>query len=392
MSFSVSKALQSDGVELSSIFQEKFKSSRSLNFQNWLTRFHNRRDLSLLVPVFNATDELKLLLRNSLFLSAFAEIILVDDRGPKNDFSSLFVPDDTRLAKIRVIKHKRNMGFIAAVNTGIEHCKLTNDLLVLNTDAVVSKESIDRLLLYACAFDNVATASPISNSSGFFSVNVSAGRDAQERFELLESIHTTLSFQSYPIIEETPASNGFCLYISRTSLDRIGVFDDLMFYRGYGEETDFCCRAREAGLRNLVCLQSFGFHNSASSFGMERERLKRVNGRLLKCLHPAFHGSALKYEANSELRELRELGLTADSRVKKIRFLEVSVTDNQHTVLDKDTIRVNPLHLNFCDPFDYILFLFINFYSDGIKMRFSKDSRETRGLARKAQELFAVKR
>jgi hypothetical protein len=245
------------------------------------------------------------------------------------------------------------------------------------------------LLLYAHAFDNVATASPISNSNGFFSLNVVATEGRQEKYDLLEPIHTMLSVQSYPIIEEVPANNGFCLYLNRGAIDCIGVFDNLLFYRGYGEETDFCCRARDAGLRNIVCTQSFGFHNTASSFGMEKERLKRTNGRLTKSLHSTFHESLLRYEAQSDLRKFRGLSLKIDSRAKKVRFIEVSLIENQHTVVNDDTIKVNPLHLNFCDPFDYILFLFINFYSSEIKIKIGSVSSNIRDLAKKISGFFA---
>jgi hypothetical protein len=55
--------------------------------------------------------------------------------------------------------------------------------------------------------------------------------------------------------------------IARRAIDRIGLFDEALFGRGYGEENDFSMRAREAGLRNVLCDDVYVAHIGGRSFG-----------------------------------------------------------------------------------------------------------------------------
>ena len=45
------------------------------------------------------------------------------------------------------------------------------------------------------------------------------------------------------------------------------MFDEAAFGRGYGEENDFCFRARKAGWRNVLCEDAYVVHHGGQSFG-----------------------------------------------------------------------------------------------------------------------------
>ena len=48
------------------------------------------------------------------------------------------------------------------------------------------------------------------------------------------------SLHLYPQIS---VAIGFCMYIRREAIRKVGLFDAAAFERGYGEENDFCNRA-----------------------------------------------------------------------------------------------------------------------------------------------------
>jgi len=98
------------------------------------------KKVSVIIPHFNT---IKLLEKNlptviqatQNELNNIVEIILVDD-GSVDDSAKMV---KKRFPEIKVIRHKINRGFSAAVNTGARHAK--GDLLVLlNTDAVPSRD------------------------------------------------------------------------------------------------------------------------------------------------------------------------------------------------------------------------------------------------------------
>jgi hypothetical protein len=54
--------------------------------------------------------------------------------------------------------------------------------------------------------------------------------------------------------------------ISRAALNQLGLFDQELFGLGYGEENDFCMRARQAGWKNVLCDNVYVGHVGGSSF------------------------------------------------------------------------------------------------------------------------------
>ena len=95
------------------------------------------------------------------------------------------------------------------------------------------------------------------------------------------------------------------MYIRRAALDRVGLLDAEHFPRGYGEENDFCMRARAQGMANLIDDSTFIAHERGSSFGSEREVLMQQGRQTLRRLHPAYSGLVRTFLGDSYLAEVR---------------------------------------------------------------------------------------
>jgi len=89
---------------------------------------------------------------------------------------------------------------------------------------------------------------------------------------------------SPPIEIETGC--GFCLYIKRSAIDVVGYLDEVHLLRGYGEETDWCLRARALGWRHMGAPGVFVAHQGGISFGDEKALRVAHNNAILKRRYP----------------------------------------------------------------------------------------------------------
>ena len=76
--------------------------------------------------------------------------------------------------------------------------------------------------------------------------------------------------------------NGFCLMIKRALMSEIGLFDEAAFGRGYGEENDYCIRARAAGWQLAVADDAYVYHAQSRSYthAGRRERIDAADRTL----------------------------------------------------------------------------------------------------------------
>lgn len=79
---------------------------------------------------------------------------------------------------------------------------------------------------------------------------------------------------------------GFCLYIKRSALDQVGYLDEVHLARGYGEETDWCLRARSLGWRHMGAANVFVAHQGGISFGAEKTLRVAHNNAILRKRYP----------------------------------------------------------------------------------------------------------
>ena len=125
------------------------------------------------------------------------------------------------------------------------------DVVLLNSDTEVTAGWLQGLQRCLDSDPAIATATPWTNNGeiaslpGFCEVNPVPPD--------LEPVAAAVRASGPPAYPELPTAVGFCMAISRRAIGRIGLFDENLFGRGYGEENDFSMRAAAAGLRNVLC-------------------------------------------------------------------------------------------------------------------------------------------
>jgi glycosyltransferase involved in cell wall biosynthesis/GT2 family glycosyltransferase len=203
-----------------------------------------------------------------------------------------------------------NRGYVASVNAGMRASQ-SRDVILLNTDTVVTRGWVEKLQRAAYSAPQVASATPLSNRATICSVprgnvdnDLPGGFDIDGFAELVERV----SVGEYPRL---PTGVGMCLYLKRAALLDIGLFDEATFGHGYGEESDWCFRALRAGWDHVADDATFVFHAGRGSFGTRRRQLATRAGRAMRRLHPEYDRTIARFLAEDPLRGARDRILAA---------------------------------------------------------------------------------
>jgi hypothetical protein len=165
---------------------------------------------------------------------------------------------------------------------------------------------LDRLRNAAYPDPRVGTVNPLTNAShiGCYPFRESNGHVAFEVSD--EQLDTLAAAANSGRRVSVHTTVGFCLYIRRALLDAIGYFDAVHFPLGYGEESDFCYRARKLGWRHLIAGDVFVRHWEGQSFGERKTRLVNDMISVFTKLHPDLAANDRNFATRDPVRPLRE--------------------------------------------------------------------------------------
>ncbi len=167
---------------------------------------------------------------------------------------------------IHLIENDSNYGFAGGCNIGIRYAldRGADHVLLLNNDAVVDPAFLSGLVQAAEALPYGAALCPkicrydwprVLQSTGG-RVNPWTGRAWQVGRDRPDD-------GRYDSVEERDYADGACMLIRREALERVGLLDEDYF--AYWEETDWCDRAREAGLKCYYVPSARIWHKEARS-------------------------------------------------------------------------------------------------------------------------------
>lgn len=260
--------------------------------------------IDVIVPIYEAYDDLSQCLESLIKYRDQYSIILVNDGSKDTRIRQLSSEYVQSYGFVRAINNAQNVGFVSSVNAGMKLSQ--RDVILLNSDTVVSSGWASKMRRCAYLSDDVATVTPLTNNGTICSVPkflennpLPEGFSEDSFSELIEKI----SLKKYP---EIPTAVGFCMYIKRKALDDVGFFDHLAFGRGYGEENDFCMRCRDKGYRHLLCDDTFVFHRGGMSFLDQKEALCEEHLKIVLERHPDYMNLVNCFVESNPLKEIHE--------------------------------------------------------------------------------------
>jgi GT2 family glycosyltransferase len=235
----------------------------------------------IVIPIHGAADDLRECLASVVASTDLRQhrIVAVLDGAGQDRCVALVEESRRQGAAVLMIEQPERRGFVAGINRGVSVS--TRDVVLLNSDTVVTHGWLERLQAAACSAPAIATVTPFSNNGSLCSIVMPPGFDIQRFGEIV----TRVARRSYPRI---PNGVGFCLYVKRAALDALGGFDETVFGQGYGEEVDFCVRAVKSGYVNVLDDATFVYHAGGRSFGPSATARARAGLQTVVQRHPEY--------------------------------------------------------------------------------------------------------
>lgn len=204
-------------------------------------------------------------------------IILIDNGSNDGSKEAIEIKYSSR---IRLINNPQNLGYALAINQGIQQALSLNAdwVFLLNNDAVVAPDILDRLSKTIHLSPQYLIFSPII----FFHAEPSRIWFFGDR--LIPG--TLLTYDQYrnkgikPNLPDTVPvdfGNGCGLLVNSQVFKKIGLFDSRLIM--YGEEVDFCWRARLAGFQIATATKAHMWHKVSTSANRDKPRYRYLKIR-----------------------------------------------------------------------------------------------------------------
>ena len=263
-----------------------------------------RRDVDVVIPVYGGLPTVLACIDSVLAtIPRGSRVVVVDDASPEPALRQALdaLAAERRIALIRA---PRNRGFAASANAGMAACP-GHDVVLLNSDTLVPPGWLIRLAEAARAAPDIGTVTPLSNDASILSYPGPAGSNPVPDRAEAARLDAMAQRTNGAMLVDIPVGVGFCLFIRRDCLDAVGLLRADVFAQGYGEENDFCLRARHLGWRHVAAPGVFVAHVGGASFGAAAAALRARNGAILERLHPGHDQLVRDFAAADPLAPAR---------------------------------------------------------------------------------------
>ncbi|MBA1193702.1 glycosyltransferase [Pseudomonas entomophila] len=248
---------------------------------------NKKNPVDVLIPVYDGLKETLECIDSALEARKLNRtphrLVVIEDKTPVPALAKALKVLAAK-GKITLMQNKVNLGFIRSMNRAMA-LSPNKDVVWLNADTRVHGAWLDRLHAVAYSADDIASVTPFTNNGELMSFPRSQichdMPDAEAQAELDE-----LAQQVGSVPMEIETGCGFCLYIKRDALNEVGYLDEVHLARGYGEETDWCLRARRQGWRHMGAPNVFVAHQGGISFGTEKALRVAQNNAILRQRYP----------------------------------------------------------------------------------------------------------
>jgi len=263
------------------------------------------KPVDIIIPVYAGVTEtltcIESVLESLPQCQIRAEVVVIFDAGPDLSLRNALLELASR-EQISLLINEQNQGFVCCINKGIS--RSSKDVVLLNSDTIVAGDWLDRLVGRAYQSSHIATATPFSNNAEICSFPQLC--EVNSIFDDLpvSEIDNAFSILDAPSIS-IPTAVGFCMFIKRDCISRIGLFDIEKFGRGYGEENDFCMRAAKLNYTHILASNVYVHHHGGVSFGEEKSARVQQAMLTLDQMYPRYHALVAKHIAEDPARKWR---------------------------------------------------------------------------------------
>lgn len=279
-----------------------------------------RHRITILLPVFNAFDVLPEVLSRVLTHTdvPFHLVVIEDCSSDINvrPFLQQWTQDAATKASVTLVENTENLGFIGSINAGLDLAMGTTlpdlpkdcvegPIVLLNSDALVPANWASRLIAPMLADHKLASTTPMSNDAEIMSVPVLC-KPSPLGAGVLDQLDAAAARLNGDVVQAVvPTGVGFCMAMSRSWVRKLPRLDPV-FGRGYGEEVDWCQRARALGARHAAIGNLFVEHRGGSSFGSaDKQAMIAKNNAIVSARYPTYDADVQGFISTDPLLSAR---------------------------------------------------------------------------------------
>ncbi len=263
--------------------------------------------ITIIVPVYNAYEELKNCLESVINKTRYPyRLLVIDDYSSDQRIRPLLQTYAATYSNICVKYNDRNLGYTATINRGCE-LAAPDDVVLLNSDTQVTLNWLRKLSDCVKISHRTATVTPLSNAAGLFSLPVKNRVNEIPDFLSIDDMGEMVERLSLGLRPRVPTGNGYCMYVTRNALNITGNFDEKRFPKGYGEENDFCMRASKRGFLHFIEDSTYIYHQRTASFKSLKKDIVTASMKTLTRLHPEYKYLVLKWIISDPLDDFRKI-------------------------------------------------------------------------------------
>lgn len=221
--------------------------------------------LSVVVAVHDAPEVTSRCLASLEMFCAQTEIILVDDAS-QLDVTRQLLNEACARNGWRLIRHPTAMGHSRASAAGIE-ASTRRYICLLNSDTVVTQHSWAGIVGAFESDPRIAVGGPSTScTTGPQTVRRALHcRHEWSNEQIWNFAGKYAGRHKNDALIDLPMVGGFAFFVRRSIWDQLGGFDKNL--PDYGNETEFCRRVIEAGLRIVWARNAYIHHFGSESYG-----------------------------------------------------------------------------------------------------------------------------
>jgi glycosyltransferase involved in cell wall biosynthesis len=288
----------------------------------------NRGEAVVVVPVRGAHELFRACMRSIYeWTPSDVPILIADDASSDPRIRALALELGEQAVPKRslyYLEQPSQRGFAGNCNVAFA-VTWPGDVVLVNSDCVVSEGWFGGLRDAAYSDDAIATATALSNNASILSLPMDDGPGPPDHAQLrkLARAVRSISLRTRPRV---PTAVGHCVYVRRPSIELVGGFDET-FSPAYGEEVDFSQRCVLQGLTHVLADDVFVWHHGAGTLGANQGRaeLWERHERLIAERYPYYHplveevmqspAGPLRSALVSARRATRQMSATIDARI-----------------------------------------------------------------------------
>lgn len=229
------------------------------------------KSIDIIICVHNALEDVKKCIQSVQDHTKSAHRIVIVDDGSAEETMNYLKKIENENSNVVRIRNEKGAGYTVAANMGIR-VSTAEYLILLNSDTIVTPGWVGKLL---DAFDknaNLGIVGPISNVASWQSVPRLTNLNGDWFYNELPAGMTLEQYSDYidkyidHDIVKISLLNGFCLAVKAEVFNKIGLFDEENFPKGYGEENDFNIKAGINNIELAIVTDCYVYHAQSKSY------------------------------------------------------------------------------------------------------------------------------